>query len=151
MYRILAVTEGIDPTTIGAFVSVILAFLGVAKIMLNQASKDREADRQERIRLAEAIQLMADNSGKNADNMGKLAKYTKEGNVQSAQRNGHLGEQNENIVKMILSSNEQTAQLADIAVKNIITGVQNIKTQHIHDQKVDNATVINETVTNKGE
>lgn len=38
-----------DPTMIGAFVTVILAFLGVAKIMLNQAVKDREADRKERI------------------------------------------------------------------------------------------------------
>lgn len=39
----------VDPTTIGAFVTVILAFLGVAKVMLNQAVKDREADRMERI------------------------------------------------------------------------------------------------------
>lgn len=39
----------VDPTTIGAFVTVILAFLGVAKLMLNQAVKDREADRKERV------------------------------------------------------------------------------------------------------
>ena len=39
----------VDPTTIGAFVTVILAFLGVAKVMLNQAVKDREADRKERV------------------------------------------------------------------------------------------------------
>lgn len=44
-----AETSQVDPTTIGAFVTVILAFLGVAKVMLNQAVKDREADRMERI------------------------------------------------------------------------------------------------------
>lgn len=42
-------TSTTDPTMIGAFVTVILAFLGVAKIMLNQSVKDRDADRQERI------------------------------------------------------------------------------------------------------
>ncbi len=53
--------SSVDPTTIGAFVTIILAFLGVAKIMLNQATKDREADRQERLRLANAIEKKGGN------------------------------------------------------------------------------------------
>ena len=135
-------TEGVDATTIGAFVTIILAFLGVAKIMLNQATKDRDADREERIRLAHAIEKMAENSGKVAEKMGKVAEYTKEGNVQSAQRNGHLGE-------LIIESGKQTEKLADMAVSKIIEGVLHVETQHVHDQKIDKSTVKNEIIENE--
>lgn len=124
--------QTVDPTTIGAFVTVILAFLGIAKIMLNQATKDREADRKERIKLADAIDLMAKNSGKNAENMGKLAEYTKEGNLQSAERNGHLGE-------LIVKQAEQTQKIADTAVKQIISsvGVQHVDKQEVAHQHIE--------------
>lgn len=126
----------VDPTTIGAFVTIILAFLGIAKIMLSQATKDREADRQERIRLAEAIDLMAKNSGKNADSMSQLAQYAKEGNEQSAERNGHLGE-------LIVQSQEQTKKIADVAVESII---KSVGTQHIRRQSVDEQQVKHQSV-----
>lgn len=123
--------SSVDPTTIGAFVTIILAFLGIAKIMLNQATKDREADRSERIRLAHAIEKMADNSGKNAENTAKMAQYTREGNEQSAERNGHLGE-------LIIQQSEQTQKIADKAVEMIVTQVAH--------QRVDEQTVKHQIV-----
>ena len=142
----------VDPTTIGAFVTVILAFLGVAKIMLNQSTRDREADRKERIEsaeadrherriLAEAINKMADPKVNGNERVAQASERQAE---ESKQRNGHLGE-------MILEQGKQTAKLIELSVNKTIKGVQNIKTQHVHDQKVDNTTVINEIVTNKGE
>lgn len=117
----------VDPTTIGAFVTIILAFLGIAKIMLSQATKDRESDRKERLRLAGAIEKMAENSGKNVKSMERLVEETKTGNEQSEKRNGHLGE-------LIIKQSEQTQKIADVAVAKIVS---NIDTQHVTKQNVD--------------
>lgn len=108
------------PAVVGAFVTVILGFLGIAKIMLTQASKDRTADRQEREKLAAAITLMADNSG-------KVAKATERGANEAKQRNGHLAE-------LIIQTGENTQAIANTAVSAIIEGVS---TQHIDKQTVD--------------
>ena len=126
------VDNSVDPTIIGAFVTLVGLFLAVAKIMLSQASKDRESDRAERIRLAQAIEKMADNSGKNADNMGKLAQYTKEGNEQSAERNGHLGE-------LIVKQGTITKEIADSAVEKIVStvGVQHVDKQEVAHQHIE--------------
>lgn len=121
--------SSVDPTTIGAFVTIILAFLGVAKIMLNQATKDREADRQERLRLANAIEKMADptvnGNQQIADGITRQAE-------ESAERNGHLGE-------LIIQQGEQTQKIADMAVDKIVSqvSVQNVEHQHIKDSVVE--------------
>jgi hypothetical protein len=86
------------PVVVGAFVTIIGAFLGIAKIMLNQATKDRESDRKERLALSAAIQLMAKNSG-------EVAKATMQGAAEAKQRNGHLGEQNIQIAKLVTDQN----------------------------------------------
>lgn len=54
-------------TVLGAFVTVILAAFAIAKVMLKQASRDRDADRDERLLLAQAIGRMADSSSRIAD------------------------------------------------------------------------------------
>lgn len=78
---------------IGAFVAVVTGFLAVAKIMLSAASKEREADRLERIELRKSIdrsnevhQLVARASNAVATATIKAAK-------EAEQRNGHLSEQ----------------------------------------------------------
>src|SRR3954471_16398796 len=115
-------------TVVGAFVAVIGGFLAVAKIMLKQASKDREADRKERKELSEAITLMAASSAKVAvateTGLARVANETAKGSAEAKQRNGHLAE-------LILQSTENTKLIADGATTQIVAAVQNVKTQNV--------------------
>jgi len=113
-----------DTTTIGIFAGVVISFLGIAKVMLNQATKDREADRKERKELSLAISLMAKNSN-------KVAEATVRSADEAKQRNGHLAE-------LVMQSNENTRVLAEKATKDIIAAVG---MQHIDVQKVEHQTV----------
>lgn len=132
-----------DASTIGAFVTIILAFLGVAKIMLGQATKDREADRKERIKLSEAI-------GRMADSNKEIAKATRRGADEAKQRNGHLGEQNIQIARLVTSQNsdvseikETNKKIADILSKSAIIAAEDRDIllapgeQHIEHQTVE--------------
>lgn len=83
-------------------------FYAIAKVMLNQASKDRDADRAERNKLSDAITLMADNSGKVAQATVKSANEAKA-------RNGHLGDlvaQGNKMTAKIVARLEKTAVIA---------------------------------------
>ena len=110
------------PTVIGAFVTIILAFLGVAKIMLNQATKDRDADRKERKELSEAISLMAKSSNKVAEATVRSANEAK-------QRNGHLAE-------LIITQGEMVKNIAESATDKIIGAVQHVDTQKVEHQVI---------------
>lgn len=113
---------GIDITVVlGAFAGMLTGFFAIAKVMLSQASKDREADRQERKDLTGAIKDMAGASGRVADATRKSA-------LEAKQRNGHLAE-------LIIQSNEKTALLAQNAVSDI--------TAHLDGQIKDNKDAIN--------
>jgi hypothetical protein len=125
-----AVIDGNLVPILGAFVTMLVGFYALAKLMLGQAVKDRDADRNERLRLADAIEKMAENSGKNAENMGKLAEYTKEGNAQSEVRNGHLGE-------LILKQGEQMQTIAEKSTERVVTAVQTIHSQHIEHAHIE--------------
>jgi len=109
-------------SVVGAFVTVILAFLGIAKIMLNQATKDREADRRERKELSLAISLMAKNSN-------KVAEATVRSADEAKQRNGHLAE-------LVMQSSENTKALADKATETIIAAFQHVDIQKVEHQLV---------------
>lgn len=84
----------------------------------------------------------AKNQEKQTAELSKIAKETKlarqaqeKGFKEAERRNGHLGEQNENIAKLVVQSGKQIEKIADKATKNIIKGV---KTQHIKNQEVEN-------------
>jgi len=113
-----------DSTVVGAFVTVVLAFLAIAKIMLGQATRDRDADRKGRKELSQAIALMAKNSN-------RVAEATVRSADEAKQRNGHLAE-------LVMQSNENTRVLAEKATKDIIAAVG---MQHIDVQKVEHQTV----------
>lgn len=122
------------PVVVGAFVTIIAAFLGVAKIMLSQATKDREADRNERLKLTLAIEHMADNST-------KVAQATDRSANEAKQRNGHLAE-------LVLQGNQLTKQVvtelqtAGIKVEAVKVALENSTTeQHIETQIVDRQVV----------
>lgn len=115
---------------IGAFVTIIGGFGAIAKIMLTQSAKDRDSDRDERLRLSAAIEHMAQNSSKVAEATVRTADEAK-------QRNGHLAE-------LIEQSKENTKALAESATNQIITAftaVQNVKHQHVEQQTVEHETV----------
>lgn len=109
---------------IASFVAVVSGFLTVAKIMLNQASRDRESDREERLQLSKAIERMAAAS-ENGHN--RVAKAVERQADESKERNGHLAE-------LIVKQGELTKKVADSAVNKIIS---NVKVQHVDKQEVE--------------
>lgn len=115
-----------DTTVIGAFVTVILAFLGIAKLMLNQATKDRDADRKERKELSSAIALMAKNSN-------RVAEATVRSADEAKQRNGHLAE-------LVMQSTESNKALAETATKTIVEAVQHVDVQKVEHQTIKEVT-----------
>ena len=104
--------------------------------MLNQATKDRDADREERKEFVKAIKAMASSSDHVASTNKDIANAVTKQAKESAERNGHLGE-------LIVQQGEQTKQIADAAVKKIVStvGVQNVKHQHVHDSVVEHEVV----------
>ncbi len=111
-----------NTTVIGAFVTVILAFLGIARLMLSQATKDREADRKERKELSIAIALMAKNSS-------KVAEATVRSADEAKQRNGHLAE-------LVVQSTEAARVLAEKATETIVAAVQHVDVQKVEHQTI---------------
>jgi len=129
---------------IGAFVSIIGGFGVIAKIMLVQAAKDRDADRDERIKLTQAVEQMANSSAKVADvtkdGFKKLTDETAKQSLQAEQRNGHLGEMVAKSQEMLLQNQENTKALAEAATTQIITAftaIQNVGEQHVKHQTVE--------------
>lgn len=106
-------------------------FYGIAKIMLKQASKDRDAeraerdaDRQERKELSKAIKDMAGATGRVAD-------ATKLSASEAKDRNGHLAE-------LVMKTQENNNLLAKNAVKELksIIEIQTIKDQTVVHQHI---------------
>lgn len=109
---------------IGSFVAVVSGFLAVDKIMLSQASRDREADREERKQLSQAIERMATASERGHDRVAKAVERQAD---ESKERNGHLGE-------LIVQQGEMAKELTDSAVSKIVSSV---KVQHVDKQEVE--------------
>lgn len=109
---------------LGIFAGMLVGFYGITKFLMNQAEKDREADRAERRELSSAISDMAGSNRTIADEM-------RDGNKKAEIRNGHLGEQNVQITKLVLNAKDET-----------INAIQEIKEQHVINQVVENEQVI---------
>ena len=100
---------------IGAFVTVVGGFLAVAKIMLAAATKEREADRLERVELSKAIERMAQASADVATATVKSAKEAKQRNGHLADQTvklGEMGERQAALTRKIISRLEKTAVIA---------------------------------------
>ena len=100
------------------FAGMLVGFYSIARVMIVSSSKEREADRLERIKLASAIKLMADNST-------KVARATERSANEAKERNGHLAElvvQNTHeIVSAVTSHYDQHVKLQKVD-KQIIKG-----------------------------
>lgn len=77
-------------------------------------------------KIADGLEALKDSGVAQAEAMKEVAKETKQGNKESAKRNGHLGEQNVQITKLI------TETRADM-----LNAVENVKEQHVDLQVVD--------------
>lgn len=103
-----------DPAiAIGAIVTIVTGFGVIAKLMLNQASKDRDDDRRERLHLAGAIE--------------RMAKATEQSANEAKERNGHLAE-------LVVKTSEKTIDALQTISKQTISE-QNIEHQVINNQE----------------
>lgn len=109
---------------LGIFAGMLAGFYAIAKFLMLQAEKDREADRTERQQLSCAISDMAESNRTIADEM-------RDGNTKAEVRNGHLGEQNVQITKLVLDAKDET-----------INAIQEISEQRVIHQVVENEQVI---------
>lgn len=113
---------------LGAVVTITGSFLAIAKIMLNQSTKDREQalkermdDRKERLLFVDAIKDLSKSGVRQAEATEKAAR-------EAEKRNGHL---------------------AEISMENKNQIIDSINGLTINKQTVHHQTVEHETVKNK--
>ena len=114
-----AISGGEMVSILTILAGMLAGFFAISKVMLTQATKDRESDRKERKEFSQAIKEMA-----KASKM--VAAETKKGNEEARIRNGHLGEQNIQIAELVKATKE-----------DMLKAVQNVKVQHVEHQTVD--------------
>ena len=117
------------------FVGMLGGFYVLVKFILTQSEKTGEADRDERKAFVLAIADMAMSNREIAD-------QTRKGNREAEKRNGHLGEQNIEIAKLVASQNSDIKEILDTN-KKIVDLLKKGKDQHVDNQIVDNQTVNN--------
>lgn len=91
---------------LGAFAGMLAGFFAFMKYIIGQGTTDRSDDRDERKALTEAIAKMAESNQ-------LIAAATTKGNEEAKQRNGHLGEQNIQITKLITDQNKDVHQMRE--------------------------------------
>lgn len=124
--------------TLGAFGGMLAGFFAISKTMLTSSVREREADRKERIILAHAIEKMAESSD-------KVAQATVKSALEAELRNGHLGEQNVEIVRLVASQNRDVSnikltnkKIADILSKSALIAAEDkelLIEQHVVDKQ----------------
>jgi len=117
------------------FVGMLGGFYVLVKFILTQSEKTGEADRDERKAFVLAIADMAMSNREIAD-------QTRKGNREAEKRNGHLGEQNIEIAKLVASQNSDIKEIRDTN-KKIVDLLKKGKDQHVDTQVVDTQTVNN--------
>lgn len=128
--QVAEVTINLDVGVImGAIVALLGGLYAFVRGILSQASKDRSSDQDERRALINAIDNMAKSNE-------KIAKETAKGNQEAKERNGHLGEQNVQITKLVASQNEDVKAIRDTNVK-IIEVLKKHGRQHVDKQVVE--------------
>lgn len=106
---------------ISSFAAVVAGFLAVAKIMLTTATKDREADRRERLELSKAIERMATSSAQVAKATDKSAREAKERNGHQSEHTVALGElvaQGNRLTERMLKRLDASAKIAEEAAND---------------------------------
>lgn len=81
-------------------------------------------------KIAKGLEGLTKSGDKQATAMREIARETKQGNKESAKRNGHLGEQNVQITQLIQETR-----------KDMLNNLENIKEQHVDKQIVEHQEV----------
>jgi len=115
------------------FVGMLAGFYALLKFVLSQSEKTSESDRGERQQLSKAIADMAESNR-------EIAEATNKGNEEAKIRNGHLGEQNIKIARLVTSQNTDVKGIRNTN-KKIVELLKLNKDQHIETQIVDVQTV----------
>lgn len=89
-------------------------------------------------KIADGLKTLTESGNKQAEATREVAEAAKKGNQEAAERNGHLGEQNVQITKLIQDSH-----------RDIIGSLENVHEQHVDKQVVDTQEVKTEIVTNQ--
>lgn len=134
---------------LGAFGAMLVAFYKLIGTKDAQGSADREADREERKELTEAIKVMAESSQHVASATEKAAREAKE-------RNGHLGEQNIQIANLVTKQNKDVVSIRDTnrKIANILSNSAIIAAEDRelllgHEQHIDTQVVEHQEIINK--
>jgi hypothetical protein len=100
---------------LGIVAGMLIGFYGIFKYQMTQATKDREADREERIALSKAVE--------------RMAVATETTAREAEQRNGHLAE-------LIIESKQGTLEAIHCIKVN-----QNVEEQQIGEQVIKHQTI----------
>ena len=115
---------------VAAIAAILATVFGLLKLVLNQATKDRDSDRKERNEFVNAIKDMAKSNR-------EIAHETKKGNAEAKERNGHLGEQNIQIAELVTKQNKDIASMNKIVTKNLGRRTQLVEQQVVEHQHIE--------------
>lgn len=118
------------------------------KIAMEQASLERRAlitsntaaqenDREERKALIKAIEDMAKSNREIAVEQRKSTEEMRKGNREAKERNGHLGEQNVQIIGLVAEAQKSMTK----AHAELVSKVECMKEQHVESQIVEHQQV----------
>jgi len=111
------------------YVGMLAGFYGLLKFILNQLQSNTDNDRKERQNLALVIEQLA------ASNR-EIVVETKKGNKEAEQRNGHLGEQNIEIAKLVGDDHQAIINSLNTISEAVSKGIS-IQHQNVEEQTIE--------------
>jgi len=135
---------------------VTLALIGMVGAIVTGFFKMIDTQNKNQKELTKAVDALSRNSEKQTAASLEIAKETKQGNIEAKERNGHLGEQNIEIAKLVNLHNkdvthikESNATIAKILSKSAIIAAEDREILTGSLQIVEEQTVVHQTVKNK--
>ena len=135
---------------------VTLALIGMMGAIITGFFKMIDTQNKNQKELTKAVDALSRNSEKQAQASLEIAKETKQGNIEAKERNGHLGQQNIEIAKLVNLQNKDVAQIKDsnatiakILSKSALIAAEDREILTGSPQIVEEQMVVHQTVKNK--
>lgn len=122
---------------------LLVGFYKFAKDQMKESRSERELQQKA---FSEALTRLGTKIEADTKVGRELVQETRKGNKEAAERNGHLGEQNENITKLIVAHAADTKAMADQASIKIIKSLKDIKVQNVKTQNIEKSHIKDEVV-----
>lgn len=122
---------------------LLLGFYKFAKTQMDAATDERKEQQKA---FTDALDKLGTKIAADTKVGRELVQETRKGNKEAAERNGHLGEQNENITKLIVAHAADTKAMADQASIKIIKSLKDIKVQNVKTQNIEKSHIKDEVV-----